>query len=468
MALSASFYKEMILEMFPGNKNISKCLRLVEEDKAITSPAAKLPYYPLVVKRGRGATVEDVDGNIYIDMLASAGAINTGHCHPKVVEAIKSQTEDLILYTHVYMYHEPIIDLTKELIKITPGDFRKRAYYGLSGSDANDGVIKLARIATGRPKILAYLRAYHGSTYGALSMSAVSLPMHRGLGPLLPDIYHVPFPDVYRTPFPGMSEDEVAEFAIEQIKIAFSTNIPPDETAAIVIEPIQGDSGLIVPPKKYMKMLRELCDEHGILLVSEEVQQGFGRTGKWFGIENFDVIPDAIVMGKAIASGLPLGATVARADIMEKWEAPAHLFTAAGSPVCCAAALATIQVIREEKLMENAIAVGDHIKTRFKEMQKKYEIIGDVRGIGLSIGVDLVKNRETKERHGEAAAKICYRAWEKGLLLSFFSGSVLRIQPPLVITKEQANQALQIIEESFEDFTRGKIPDSIFETVKGW
>jgi 4-aminobutyrate aminotransferase len=385
-----------------------------------------------------------------------------------VVEAIRKQTEELILYTPVYMYHEPLIDLTKELIAITPGDYRKRAYYGLSGSDANDGIIKLARIATKRPKILAYLRAYHGSTYGALSMSAVSLPMHRGLGPLLPDIYHVPYPDTYRTPFPGMTEDEVADYAIEQIRIAFSTNIPPDETAAIVIEPIQGDSGLVVPPVKYMKSLRNLCDEYGILLVSEEVQQGFGRTGKWFGIENFDVVPDAIVMGKAIASGLPLGAVVARADLMEKWQAPAHLFTAAGNPVCCAAALATIEVIREEKLMENAVAVGEHIRRRFLSMQKKYEIIGDVRGIGLSIGVDLVKNRDTKERHGEAAAKICYRAWERGLLLSFFSGSVLRVQPPLVISKQQADEALEIIEASFDDFYAGDIPDSIFETVKGW
>ena len=449
-------------------REIHNCLKLVDEDKAITSPAAKLPYYPLVVRRGRGASVEDVDGNQYIDFLASAGAVNVGHCHPKVVEAIKKQAEELILYTHVYMYHEPLINLTKQLIAITPGDYRKRVYYGLAGSDANDGIIKLARIATGRPKILAYLRAYHGSTYGALSMSAVSLPMHRKLGPLLPDIYHVPYPDTYRIPFPGMTEDDVADYAIEQIRLAFSTNIPPDETAAIVIEPIQGDSGFVVPPKKYMTSLRKLCDEYGILLVSEEVQQGFGRTGKWFGIEHFDVVPDAIVMGKAIASGLPLGAVVARADLMEKWEAPAHLFTAAGNPVCCAAASATISIIQEEGLLEHTTQLGNYMKKRFLEMQKKYEIIGDVRGKGLSIGIDLVKNRETKERHGEAAAKICYRAWERGLLLSFFSGSVLRIQPPLVISKEQADRAMEILEESFEDFFAGNIPDSIFETVKGW
>ncbi len=454
--------------MFVDNKNRSRCLALVEEDREITSPAAKIPYFPLAVKRGRGAVVEDLDGNSYIDFLASAGAINTGHCHPKVVEAIKKQTEELILYTPVYMYHEPLIKLARELISITPGDFRKRAYFGLAGSDANDGVIKLARIATGRPKIMAYLRAYHGSTYGALSLSAVSLPMHRGLGPTLPDIHHVPFPDTYRPPFPGMTEDQVTDYALEQIKIAFSTNVPPEELAAIVIEPIQGDGGLIVPPVRYMKELRKLCDEYGILLVSEEVQQGFGRTGKWFGIENFGVVPDAIVMGKAIASGLPLGACVARADLMEKWQAPAHLFTAAGNPVCCAASLATIGVIREENLMENAIRVGDRIKKKFLQMQQKYDIIGDVRGIGLSIGVDLVTNRETKERNRAAAAKICYRAWQRGVLLSFFSGCVLRIQPPLVLSEEQADAAMEIIDQSFRDFLDGDIPDSIFETVKGW
>lgn len=454
--------------MFVDTKDRSRCLRLVEEDKALTSPAAKIPYFPLAVKRGRGATVEDLDGNRYIDFLASAGAINTGHCHPKVVEAIRRQSEELILYTSVYMYHEPIVALTKELLSITPGTFRKRAYYGLAGSDANDGVIKLARIATGRPKILAYLRAYHGSTYGALSLSAVSLPMHRGLGPTLPDIHHVPFPDPYRPPFPGMTEDQVTDYALEQIRIAFATNVPPEEVAAIVIEPIQGDGGLVVPPVRYMQELRKLCDEYGILLVSEEVQQGFGRTGKWFGIENFGVVPDAIVMGKAIASGLPLGACVARADIMEKWEAPAHLFTAAGNPVCCAASLATIDVIREENLLQNAVTVGEHIRKRFLAMQEKYEIIGDVRGIGLSIGVDLVTNRETKERNRAAAAKICYRAWQRGVLLSFFSGCVLRIQPPLVLSVQQADEALDAIEESFRDYMAGDIPDSIFETVKGW
>ncbi|GHV46475.1 aspartate aminotransferase family protein [Synergistales bacterium] len=449
-------------------RDLTKCLKVVEEDKALISPGAKLPYYPLAVKRGRGAIIEDIDGNRYIDMLASAGAVNTGHCHPKVVEAVKKQAEELLLYTHVYMYHEPVISLTKELISITPGDYRKRVFYGLCGSDANDGAIKLARVATGRSKIVSFIRSYHGSTYGAISLSAVSLPMSRKIGPLLPDIFHVPFPDPYRPPLPGMTPGQVADYCIDQIKIAFENYMAADEVGAFIIEPIQGDSGLIVPPKKFMKDLRALCDQNGILLISEEVQQGFGRTGKWFGIENFDVVPDAVILGKSIASGLPLSGVVARAELMETLEAPVHLFTAAGNPVCCAASLATIEVIREENLLSRATELGDHAQRRFREMQKKFGFIGDVRGIGLSIGVDLVVDRDTKERHRTAAAKICYRAWEKGLLLSFFSGSVLRIQPPLVITKEELDKALDIIEESMDEFAKGQIPDSVLETVKGW
>ncbi|MDR1377101.1 MAG: aspartate aminotransferase family protein [Synergistaceae bacterium] len=446
----------------------TQCLKLVEEEKALISPGAKIPYYPLAIKKGLGVMVEDLDGNRYIDLLSSAGAVNTGHCHPKVVEAIKRQAEELILYTHVYMYHEPIVKLTKELISIAPGDYRKRVFYGLCGSDANDGAIKMARVATGRTKVVSFIRSYHGSTYGAISLSAISLPMVRKIGPLLPDVFHVTYPDPYRPPLPGMTPDQTADYCIEQIQTAFDNYMPADEVAAFIIEPIQGDAGLVVPSTKFMKNLRALCDRHGILLISEEVQQGFGRTGKWFGIENFGVVPDAIIMGKAIASGLPLSGVVARAELMEVLEAPVHVFTISGNPVCCAASLATIEVIREENLLSHATALGEYTQKRFCAMQEKFDFIGDVRGIGLSIGVDLVVNHETKERHRTAAAKICYRAWEKGLLLSFFSGSVLRIQPPLIITKEEMDKSLDIIEESMEEFSKGQIPDSALETVKGW
>lgn len=449
-------------------RDLSQCLKLVEEDRKVTSPGAKMPYYPLAVKKGQGAMIEDLDGNRYIDMLSSAGAVNTGHCHPKVVDAIKKQAEELILYTHAYMYQEPLVKLSKELISIVPGGHKKRVFYGLCGSDANDGAIKMARVASGRPKIVSFLRSYHGSTYGALSLSAISLPMTRKIGPLLPEVFHVPYPDPYRPPICGMSPDQVADHCLEQIGIAFETCMPPDEVAAFIIEPIQGDAGLVVPPAKFMKDLRALCDKYGILLISEEVQQGFGRTGKWFGIENFDVVPDAVILGKAIASGLPLSAVVARADLIEPMEAPVHLFTAGGNPVCCAASLATIEVLREEKLLEHAQTLGEHTKARFRKMQERFEFIGDVRGLGLSIGVDLVTNRDTRERHRVAAAKICYRAWEKGLLLSFFSNSVLRIQPPLVISKEEMDKALDLIEEAMDEFSKGQIPDSVLDTVKGW
>lgn len=445
-----------------------RSMKLIEEEKALSSPGAKIPYYPLAIARGKGAVVEDLDGRSYIDLLASAGAVNTGHCHPKVVQAIRDQAEKLILYTPVYMYQEPVVRLSKELVSIAPGPHPKRVFYGLCGSDANDGAIKMARVATGRPKIVSFIRSYHGSTFGAISLSAISLPMTRSIGPLLPEIFHVPYPDPYRPPVAGMTPDQVSDYCMEQIRIAFESSIPADEVAAFIIEPIQGDAGLIVPPVKFMKDLRALCDRHGILFISEEVQQGFGRTGKWFGIENFGVVPDAVVLGKAIASGLPLSAVVARAELMEGMEAPVHLFTAAGNPVCCEAGRATIEVIREEGLLEHASELGEHVLGRFREMQKRYAFIGDVRGIGLSIGVDLVTDRDTKERHRVAASKICYRAWEKGLLLSFFSGSVLRIQPPLVIARQEMDRALDIIEESMEEFERGRIPDSVLECVKGW
>jgi 4-aminobutyrate aminotransferase len=252
------------------------------------------------------------------------------------------------------------------------------------------------------------------------------------------------------------------------VRFAFANYIPPDEVAAVIMEPIQGDAGIVVPPAEYVQGLYKLCREHGILFVSEEVQQGFGRTGRWFGIEHFGVEPDILILGKAIASGMPLSALVARKEIMQAWEAPAHLFTTGGNPVSCAAALATIEVIEEENLVERSRVLGEQAMARFREMAERYELIGDVRGKGLSIGVDLVTNRETRERAYKEAAKVCYRAWEKGLLLSFFSNSVLRIQPPLVITEAELEQGLKIIEEALADVTAGRVPDEVLETVKGW
>lgn len=447
--------------------NTIECMKVVEEDRKYLSPASRMPYYPLSVKSGTGACIEDEDGNQFIDFLSSAGALNVGHAHPKVVEAIIDQTKRYILYTNAYMYNRSVVELAEKLTQITPGSHKKLVSFGLSGSDANDGMIKLARAYTGRSKIVSFIGAYHGSTYGAISLSAISLNMRKKIGPLLPDIYHFSYPDCYRCKY-GLKECSCCLECLADMEAAFESYLPAEEVAAIIMEPIEGDGGIIVPPKKYIEKLYDICKKNGILFVSEEVQQGFGRTGKWFGIEHFDIVPDAIIMGKSIASGLPLSAIVARAEIMQAWEAPAHLFTAGANPVCCKSALATINVIEEENLLEHTRQLGSYIIDRFNGLKDKYELIGDVRGLGLSIGVDLVEDRITKKKAPIAAAKISYRCWEKGLILTFFSKSVLRVQPPLVLTKEEADKALNIIEESINDYLNGNIPDEVLKVAKGW
>ncbi|HRS22520.1 MAG TPA: aspartate aminotransferase family protein [Clostridia bacterium] len=443
------------------------CKKLVNEDDKILSSCFRLPYYPLAVKRGYGSIVEDIDGNSFIDLFSSASSLNVGHCHPKVVEAIIEQSKKLTHYSPVYSYNESLVELANKLCDITPGNYKKRVAFGLSGSDANDGMIKLARCYTGRSKIVSFIQAYHGSTYGSMSLSAISLNMRRKIGPMLPDIYHIPYPDCYRCKF-GQEEDTCSLECLKQFETAMEYYIPAEEIAAVIIEPVAGDAGLVVPPKKYMESLYEICKANGILFVSEEVQQGLGRTGKWFGIEHFDIEPDIVIIAKSLASGLPLSAIVGREEIMQSWQAPAHAFTTAGNPVCCSAAVATLKVIEDENLIEHSREMGEYVKERLNLMKDKYTLIGDVRGLGLSIGVDLVKDRVTKERNKEAASKICYRCWEKGLILTFFANNVLRIQPPLIIKKDELDTAIDIIEGAINDFLAGDIPDEILRIAKGW
>ena len=447
--------------------NQEMCKKLVNEDDKILSSCFRLPYYPLAVKRGYGSIVEDIDGNSFIDLFSSASSLNVGHCHPKVVEAIVEQSKKFTHYSPVYSYNETLVELANKLCEITPGNYRKRVAFGLSGSDANDGMIKLARCYTGRSKIVSFIQAYHGSTYGSMSLSAISLNMRRKIGPMLPDIYHIPYPDCYRCKF-GQEEDTCSLECLKQFETAMEYYIPAEEIAAVIIEPVAGDAGLVVPPKKYMESLYEICKANGILFVSEEVQQGLGRTGKWFGIEHFGIEPDIVIIAKSLASGLPLSAIVGREEIMQSWQAPAHAFTTAGNPVCCSAAVATLKVIEDEDLIEHSREMGEYVKERLNHMKDKYTLIGDVRGLGLSIGVDLVKDRVSKERNKEAASKICYRCWEKGLILTFFANNVLRIQPPLIIKKEELDTAIDIIEGAINDFLAGDIPDEILRIAKGW
>ncbi|MGC8786766.1 MAG: aminotransferase class III-fold pyridoxal phosphate-dependent enzyme, partial [Anaerolineae bacterium] len=324
--------------------NLEQSFTWVERDEKVYTAASKIPYFPLVVEKGYGATVEDVDGNRYLDFLASAASLNTGHAHPRIVEAVCNQARKTLNYTLAYAYHKPATELAEKLIEITPVPAPKKVSYGQSGSDANDGGIKLVRRYTGRQRIISFLRSYHGSTYGAISLSAISLNMTRGLGPVVPGVYHVPFADCYRCPF-GLSKDTCGLHCVEYLESLFTSVLPPEEVAGLFIEPIQGDAGIIVPPDEYLPALKRICEKYGIAFVAEEVQTGFGRTGKMFACEHWNIKPDVILLGKALGAGMPISAIVARQEMMDSWQLPAHLFTNSGNAVCCAAALANLQVI---------------------------------------------------------------------------------------------------------------------------
>lgn len=444
-----------------------KTYSVVERENKYMSYTTRVPYYPLVVDRARGSIVTDVEGNEFIDFLSSAAVINTGHNHPKVMKAINDQVNKFIHYTPAYMYHGPHIELAEKLIEITPGNFEKRVAFGLSGSSSVDGAMKAARCYTKRNKIISFFRSYHGTTYGALSVSGYGVEMRRNMSPLLSDVEFIPYPDCYRC-MNNQKYPSCDLTCFRYFENLLETVVPPEEVAAVIIEPIQGDAGIIIPPQEYYDRLKDICKKNGILIIADEVQTGFGRTGKMFASEYFNLEPDIIVMGKAIASGMPLSAIVARKEIFESWSAPVHFFNTAGNPVSCSAAIATIDAIKEDKLVGNAVVQGEYIVSRFKSLMDEYDCIGDVRGKGLLIGVDIVIDRETKKRDVNKTAKICWRCWEKGLILAFFSGSVLRIAPPLSLSSQEAEKAMNIIEEAIFEVEQGMVPDEVLEQIKGW
>lgn len=446
-------------------KSITESLKTVARDKSILSPCSRSPYYPFAVGSGLGAVLKDIDGNNYIDFSASAAALNTGTCHSRVVKAIQEQAEKLLCYTTGYMYEESSVELAEKLASITPGDFPKKVAYGLSGSDAIDGAIKFARKYTGRTEIISFLTSYHGCTYGALSASAISLNMRRGIGPMLPGFHHFAYPQCINCEW-NERPDDCSLKCLDQIKRAFRLYLPPEEVAAVIFEPIGGDAGIIIPPVRYVRALGDLCRENGILLVSDEVQQGMGRTGKWFAIEHFGVVPDIIAAAKSLASGMPLSALIMRDKIADSLMDPGHCFTLAANAVCCRAALATISVIEEEDLLRRAEKLGEQIVIRLNEIKKNNPLLGETRSLGLTIGQDIIKQDGSPDR--DACAKICYRAWEKGLIITFLGQNTLRIQPPLVIKEEEAEAGLDILTEAVNDYMNGKIGDEVLSFAKGW
>ena len=437
----------------------------IARDEAAIAPFARVSYFPVALKGGQGAILEDMDGNTYIDLLSSAGSLNLGQSHPAILEAINAQINAYVQYTNAYFYNPVAAEFAEALAAIAPvacGEKGKKAAFGLSGSDSIDGAIKLARAFTGRGKLISFEGAYHGSTFGAISVSFVSHNMRSKLGALLPEVYAFPFPNTYH------DGESAGETALQNLRRAFDTWLPPSEVAAVLIESLQGDGGLVVPPPGFYEALGALCREHGILIIADEIQQGCMRTGKWFGIEHFGIQPDIMVTGKSIGGGLPLSAIIARSEIMDCLGPPAHLFTMGANATCCAAGLASLRVMAQPGFQADVVRRSDKMRARLNDMASRHPCIGEVRGLGFSIGVEIVSDRAAKTPDIAGAKKICYRGWETGILMICFAGNVLRIQPPLVITDSEIDRAMDILEGCLKDFERGAIPDSAAQTVMGW
>ncbi|MGH2108647.1 aspartate aminotransferase family protein [Aerococcus urinaeequi] len=434
----------------------SKAADAARKADSFYAPAGQIHYYDLVLKEASGSTLRDVDDKEYIDLLASASATNVGHSHPKVVNAMYEQMQKMIHYTPAYFYSDVAIELMEKLLEVTPGDFEKRVLFGNSGSDANDGIMKFARAYTGRQVIVSFNGAYHGSTYGSMTLSACSLNMRRKMQPLVPNVYYLPFPNMYQS-YPGETETELSDRYLSYFGEALNTYLPVDEIAAVIIEPIQGDGGFIKPPKEYIQRLYRFCQENGIVFAVDEVNQGLGRSGEMWGIDHFDIAPDIMSIGKSLASGMPLSAIVGRKEIMESLDPPAHLFTTAGNPVCCAASLATLEVIEEEQLVEKSRAQGEYVRARFEEMKDCFDFIGDVRIYGLNGGIEIVESKITKKADGDAASKIITHCYRNGVLMITVAGNVLRFQPPLVITESELEKALAVLEDAFTQLANGNI-----------
>ncbi len=401
--------------------------------------------YPLVVDRGEGMTLTDVDGNRFLDFAAGIAVCATGHCHPRVVDAICQQAERLLHLCAIDFSYPQVVDLAERLARLAPGLGSKKVYFANSGAEAIETAIKLARLRTGRQKVVAFFGAFHGRTMGAVSLTASKAVQRRGYGPLLPEVHHTHYATCYRCPVgrePRTCELECLEL-LE--KTLFASTAPPEEIAAIVVEPDLGEGGYFPPKQGFLERLAILAREYGILLVADEVQTGFGRTGKLFACEHFGLEPDILVLGKGIASGMPLSAVVAKAEVMQ-WRSGGHGSTFGGNPVCCEAAMATLDLL-EEGLTDNAAEIGGYLMLELKRLMSRHEQIGDVRGLGLMQAVDLVKDSTTRQPDHDLLAEVLLRAFERGLVLLGCGDSSLRIAPPLIVGQSEVDRAVSILDE---------------------
>jgi 4-aminobutyrate aminotransferase len=425
-----------------------KARAIIERDARTVSPSYTRSY-PFVMARGEGAVVEDVDGNRFLDCAAGIAVNSTGHSHPDVVKAIVDQAQKFLHMSGTDFYYEPQVRLAEELAALAPIEGPVRTFFGNSGTEAIEAAIKLARYHTKRPGIIAFLGSFHGRSLGALSLTSSKALQRRGFGPLMSSVYHAPYANCYRCPIgstPDTCAGECADYIENHILVHL---ISPDEVAAIFVEPIQGEGGYVVPPKQFLDRLSAMTKKHGMLLVADEVQSGMGRTGKMFACEHFDLHPDVVAVAKGIASGMPLGITASRADIM-MWPPGAHASTFGGNPVSCAAALATIKLLRDG-LVRNAETVGAHLMSKLRALVDKHPLIGDVRGKGLMIGVELVRDRQTKERASAEREAVVAAMFRRGVLILGAGQNTVRFAPPLVLTKSQADSIVKIFDASLTE-----------------
>lgn len=423
-----------------------KAEALIRTDKAYVSPSYTRGY-PLVAQRAEGLWIEDPDGNQFLDFTSGIAVCATGHCHPRVVRAIQKQAEKLLHMSGTDFYYPTQIALAESLARLASDDGNAKVYFGNSGAEAVEAAFKLARWATKRELNIAFFGAFHGRTMGALSLTASKVIQKKHYNPLIPGITHIPYAYCYRCPF-NCSYPECGIECVRWVEdTLFRTTMPAEEVAAIFVEPIQGEGGYVVPPPEFHRQLKRMAQKYGILFVADEVQSGMGRTGKMFAMEHFGVQPDIMALAKGIASGMPLGAMVAKADIMT-WEAGSHASTFGGNPVSCAAALETISLL-QEGLMDNAVVQGERLIQGLCELQTGIEAIGDVRGKGLMVGMELVLDRETRQPAAELRNQLVQAAFQKGLLLLGCGESTIRFAPSLSVSDREVDTCLSILAEAF-------------------
>jgi 4-aminobutyrate aminotransferase len=397
--------------------------------------------------------VKDVDGNEYIDLNAGIACMNVGHNHPKVVHAIKSQCDRFLHYSNTDFYYKEVINLAEKLAEITPGDFEKKTYFGNSGTEAIEAAVKLAKWHTRKQLFIGFINAFHGRTMGALSFTTSKPGQRRHFFPLMPGVIHVPYAYCYRCPF-NLTYPECHYWCVGFIdEMVLQKYAPPEDVAAVLFEPIQGEGGYVVPPPEYFQRLKKLADKYGLLMIDDEVQSGIGRTGKWFAIEHWNVEPDIVCCAKALASGLPIGATISRAKLMD-WTGGSHASTFGGNPLSCAAAAAVFEIMKEEKLLDNANKQGAYALKKLSEFGERSPIVGDVRGKGLMIGVELVEDKGTKKPAAQKAVEVMLRSWKRGVAIVTCGVSTIRISPPLTIQRETLDTALDVVEDAVDEVSK--------------